>query len=271
MLTSCIGLKSSALLCSTGSRNVRQGKAKETSHTLGSEDDTNNIESRDSQIWKEAAFPQYLQESIESSNFCDLWEEAKTRHSTLQGQEKHVKDTTLWKSIRREAEKDANDEPLLSSFLYASILSHDSFERSLAFILANRLSNTTLLPTELFELFHNVLSRDNVIRDYAQADLCAMRERVRGFELAACPLDLFAAFFSQTVSLWKTAFRIRHVEATLKPCFTLKDSMLFKFKGSHILCGMRAERSWPWPCKADLQRFLLSIFILPLKSVKVCF
>ena len=139
-----------------------------------------NSASNDSQIWKEAAFPQYLQESVESSNFCDLWEDAKKRHTTLKGQEMHVKDTTLWRSIRREAEKDARDEPLLSSFLYASILSHDSFARSLSFILANRLSNATMLPTELFELFHTILSKHHKIREHAQADLCAMRERVSG-------------------------------------------------------------------------------------------
>ena len=52
---------------------------------------------------------------------------------------------------RREAEADAAQEPLLSSFLYASILSHDSFPRSLAFVLSNRLSDATFLSTELFE------------------------------------------------------------------------------------------------------------------------
>ena len=245
-------MKSLTRLCCTGSRKFRPGQADETSHTLGSQDDGgNSTESRDSQIWKEAAFPQYLQESIESSNFCDLWEEAKSRHSTLQGQEKHVKDTTLWKSIRREAEKDASDEPLLSSFLYASILSHDSFERSLAFILANRLSNTTLLPTELFELFYNVLSRDNTIRDFAQADLCAMRERVRGSQL-----DLIAAYFFSSLYPWDIFSRIQHVEVTLKHCCTLRDFMLFKFRGLHILCGMRGGKSWPWPYKAGLQRSL---------------
>lgn len=57
---------------------------------------------------------------------------------------------------REEAQKDAAMEPLLSSFLYASILAHNSFEQSLAFVLANRLSNATMLPTQLFEIFHQV-------------------------------------------------------------------------------------------------------------------
>ena len=48
---------------------------------------------------------------------------------------------------RKEAARDAREEPLLSSFLYAALLSHDTFERSLAFVLANRLSDPTLLAT----------------------------------------------------------------------------------------------------------------------------
>ncbi len=57
---------------------------------------------------------------------------------------------------RREAKAEAAQEPLLSSFYHASILSHDSFARSLAFVLANRLADATLLATELFEIFHQV-------------------------------------------------------------------------------------------------------------------
>lgn len=45
---------------------------------------------------------------------------------------------------------------LLSSFYHASILSHDTFARSLAFVLANRLADATLLATELFEIFQQV-------------------------------------------------------------------------------------------------------------------
>lgn len=64
---------------------------------------------------------------------------------------------------REEAQKDAAMEPLLSSFLYASILAHNSFEQSLAFVLANRLSNATMLPTQLFEIFHQVRSISIVV------------------------------------------------------------------------------------------------------------
>lgn len=128
---------------------------------------------QDSHIWKEAAFPQYMQESVEASTFCDLWEDAKRKQLLSRTQTS----TPLWTYIREEAERDARNEPLLSSFLFASILSHESFERSLAFILANRLSNTTLLATELFELFYETIKAQDYIKEAAQADLCALRER----------------------------------------------------------------------------------------------
>lgn len=80
---------------------------------------------------------------------------------------------------RREAERDAAAEPLLSSFLYATILAHDSFERALAFVLSNRLANAVMLPTQLFETFYAVLISDEDVRLGALADVEACRERVR--------------------------------------------------------------------------------------------
>jgi serine O-acetyltransferase len=79
---------------------------------------------------------------------------------------------------RREAERDAAAEPLLSSFLYASILAHDTFERALAFVLSNRLANAVMLPTQLFEIFHEVLIGEPDVREGALADVEACRERV---------------------------------------------------------------------------------------------
>ena len=131
-------------------------------------------------LWKESAFPQYMQESVDASDFCSILEEAKARQSgngTHRGEHKSDS-SSVWRTICREAERDAKSEPLLSSFLYASILSHESFERSLAFVLSNRLSDATLLPTELFEVFYTVLRGNRQIAESAMADLCAVRERV---------------------------------------------------------------------------------------------
>lgn len=183
----------------------------------GSHHDRVENRDSDSQIWKEAAFPQYMQESVESSHFCDLWEDAKRRHSeqrgSLSGEGATKDNNALWLNIRREAERDAKDEPLLSSFLYASILSHDSFERSLAFILSNRLSNATLLPTELFELFYVAIESSESIKNAAQADLCALRERdpaCRSYSQALLYFKGFHALQVQRIShaLWKQQRRV---------------------------------------------------------------
>lgn len=88
---------------------------------------------------------------------------------------------------RREAEEEARSEPLLSSFLHASVVSHDTFARSLAFVLANRLEDTTLHSTELSDIFHTVLRENSDVREAAIADLMAFRERVRGMPWASRP------------------------------------------------------------------------------------
>ena len=79
---------------------------------------------------------------------------------------------------RKEAARDARREPLLSSFMYASILSYDNFQDCLAFVLANRLSTPTLLATECYETFQTVFREDDSIVQAALADLAAIRERV---------------------------------------------------------------------------------------------
>lgn len=65
----------------------------------------------------------------------------------------------------------AESEPILSSFLYASILAHDCLEQALGFVLANRLQNPTLLATQLMDIFNDVLVRDRDIQRAIRLDL----------------------------------------------------------------------------------------------------
>ena len=58
------------------------------------------------------------------------------------------------------------------------MVSHDSFARSLAFVLANRLEDSTLHSTELSDIFHTVLKEHPEIREAAVVDIVAFRERV---------------------------------------------------------------------------------------------
>ncbi|XP_021842593.1 serine acetyltransferase 5 isoform X2 [Spinacia oleracea] len=83
----------------------------------------------------------------------------------------------LWDQIKGEARRDADSEPALASYLYSTILSHSSLERSLSFHLGNKLCSSTLLSTLLYDLFLNILSSDSSLLDAVVADLRAARVR----------------------------------------------------------------------------------------------
>ncbi|KAK9823693.1 hypothetical protein WJX72_004670 [[Myrmecia] bisecta] len=138
-------------------------------------------------LWQEMAFPSYLQSAVD--DFCIEWDESLQAEERKRSQQSRMasnpetakppvsQDNPVWQAIRKEAAADAKIEPLLSSFLYASILSHDSFAHSLAFVLANRLSDPTMLATELFEVFLGVLEKHPEVEQAALADTIAVRER----------------------------------------------------------------------------------------------
>lgn len=83
----------------------------------------------------------------------------------------------VWPQIKAEARRDAEAEPALASYLYSTILSHASLERSLSFHLANKLCSSTLLSTLLYDLFLNTFSTDPSLRSATVADLRAARFR----------------------------------------------------------------------------------------------
>ncbi|CAH1437131.1 unnamed protein product [Lactuca virosa] len=84
---------------------------------------------------------------------------------------------SIWDAVRVEAKCEAENEPILSSFLYASILSHDCLERALAFIIANRLQNNTLLETQLMDIFCDVMVQNRGIHRAIRLDLQAFKDR----------------------------------------------------------------------------------------------
>lgn len=83
----------------------------------------------------------------------------------------------IWDAVREEAKLEAEKEPILSSFLYASVLSHDCLEQALAFVLANRLHNPTLLATQLLDTISDVIMHDRGIQRSIRLDVQAFKER----------------------------------------------------------------------------------------------
>ena len=132
---------------------------------------------------------------------------------------------------RREAERDANSEPLLSSFLYASILVHDGFDRALAFVLSNRISSEIMLPTQLYEIFHEALYCRADVLDAAFADVAAVRERVR----------LLTTERGTVAVLW--VFRIRLAVRIAALFCTTKDFMHCRSTELPMPCGTGVLRT----------------------------
>lgn len=83
----------------------------------------------------------------------------------------------IWEAVREEAKLEAEKEPILSSFLYASILSHECLEQAVSFVLSNRLQNPTLLATQLRDIFSDVIMHDRGIQRAIRLDLQAFKDR----------------------------------------------------------------------------------------------
>ncbi|GAX74909.1 hypothetical protein CEUSTIGMA_g2355.t1 [Chlamydomonas eustigma] len=162
---------------------AHRSRAVECRHCLGTRrvvsfnfqaTESNGSSASDDNSTLATGFPSYMQKNQMVKFPC---EEGPLEIRNDGTKAKWKSEIAIWESIREEAQRDASSEPLLSSFLYASILAHESFERALAFVLANRLANPTMLPTQLFEIFHGILVSDDNVRCAALADLEACKDR----------------------------------------------------------------------------------------------
>lgn len=111
----------------------------------------------------------------------------------------------FWHCLREEAREESGKEPTLASFLYSTVVSHNTLEQALAYVLANKLGDRTLMPTQLLELMLGVHSRNPELQRIARADLRAVYERDPACESSVQPLLFFKGF--QALQ----AHRIAHV------------------------------------------------------------
>ncbi len=83
----------------------------------------------------------------------------------------------LWQSIREEVAAAAAREPVLASFLHASVLNHKTLEDALAFELASKLESPVLPAMLVRELIAEAMDEDPGIGKAMRADIRAVRER----------------------------------------------------------------------------------------------
>ncbi len=83
----------------------------------------------------------------------------------------------IWSCIRREANKEAENEPILASFLHATILNHGDFASALAFHLSDLLNSATASALSLREVIDKTLAENPNLVTAALNDVAAIRDR----------------------------------------------------------------------------------------------
>ncbi len=83
----------------------------------------------------------------------------------------------IWETIRRETQAEASQEPILASFLHATILNHDTLEAALSFHLANKLDSPTASAMLLREVIEEAFKKDPQIGSAIRSDILAVQQR----------------------------------------------------------------------------------------------
>ncbi len=105
----------------------------------------------------------------------------------------------VWQRICNETRIAAADEPILASFLHATILHHDELECALSFHLANQLDSPSASSMMLREVFLEAFRTDAVIRSAIRDDLIAVLERDSACHELQLPFLYFKGFHALQV------------------------------------------------------------------------
>ncbi len=111
----------------------------------------------------------------------------------------------VWDRIRTEAELHAGEEPILASYLHATILNHSRLERALSFHLANQLDSPTVSSLLMREVMLEAFEQEPSIRTAVRADLLAVEERDSACNELYVPFLYFKGFHAlqtQRVAHW---------------------------------------------------------------------
>jgi serine O-acetyltransferase len=100
----------------------------------------------------------------------------------------------VWSQIRDEAEEVARREPALSSFIYSSILHHDTFEASVVHRIAERLDHPDVSGELIRQAYADALEDDPAIGDAFRADIVATIDRDPAAHRYIDPLLYFKGF-----------------------------------------------------------------------------
>ncbi len=83
----------------------------------------------------------------------------------------------VWSRVCEEAAAMVADEPLLASYVHATVLKHDDMESALSYQLAHKLGSVEVRAMLVREVFDEALRTDPRIAAAARADIVAVNER----------------------------------------------------------------------------------------------
>lgn len=110
----------------------------------------------------------------------------------------------LWQTIRDETWREAEREPILASFLHATILNHDTLEAALSFHLAHKLDSATASALLVREVIESALKNDVGIGEAIRCDIRAIKERDSACIGYSVPFLYFKGFHALE------AYRVAH-------------------------------------------------------------
>ena len=87
----------------------------------------------------------------------------------------------VWNMLRKTAQEHADQEPVLASYMHATILNHNSLEDALSFHLANKLGSPTAPALLIREIVEEALAESDTISQAVRADIVATYERDSAF------------------------------------------------------------------------------------------
>lgn len=100
----------------------------------------------------------------------------------------------VWDMLRKTAQEHAEQEPLLASFMHATILNHNTLEDALSFHLANKLGSPTASALLLREIIEEAINESDTISQAVRADIVATYERDSACDCLSTPFLYYKGF-----------------------------------------------------------------------------
>jgi serine O-acetyltransferase len=100
----------------------------------------------------------------------------------------------VWDHIRRDAKDLADREPVMAGMVHSSILHHNTFEKTLGYRIALKLSSDEMTSQSLREIVDEAYASDKSLGLGARADITAVMERDPACHSPLQPLLFFKGF-----------------------------------------------------------------------------